>query len=80
MTWVSTRALVEGKEPGYGAGSGGVAIFPCAAGLCSFFVVFHIFKIAKKKFGDKILAIFCSWNGGLGLARFRRRRRRRRPS
>jgi hypothetical protein len=35
MTWVSTRALVEGKEPGYGAGSGGVAIFPCAAGLCS---------------------------------------------
>ena len=36
MTWVSTRALVEGKEPGYGAGCGGVAIFPCAAGLCSF--------------------------------------------
>ena len=36
MTWVSTRALVEGKEPGYGAGCGGVAIFPCAAGLCSY--------------------------------------------
>ena len=35
MTWVSTRALVEGKEPGYGAGCGGVAISPCAAGLCS---------------------------------------------
>ena len=33
-----------------------------------------IFKIAKKKFGDKILAIFCSKNqGGLrGGARFRR--------
>jgi len=25
-----------------------------------------LFKIAKKNFGDKILAIFCSWNGGLG--------------
>ena len=24
------------------------------------------------------MAIFCSWNGGLGVARFRRRRRRRR--
>ena len=34
------------------------------------------FKIAQKKFGDEILAIFCYWNGGLGLARFRRRRRR----
>ena len=30
----------------------------------------NFFKIAKKKFGDKILAIFCSWNGGLGVARF----------
>ena len=34
---VSTRALVEGKAPGYGAGCGGVAIFPCAVGLCSLF-------------------------------------------
>ena len=25
-----------------------------------------IFKIAKKNFGDKILAIFCSWNGVWG--------------
>ena len=28
MTWVSTRALVEGKEPGYGAGCGGRGDFP----------------------------------------------------
>ena len=25
-----------------------------------------LFKIAKKKFGDKFLAIFCSWNGVWG--------------
>ena len=38
-----------------------------------------VIKIAKKKIGDKILAIFRSWNGGLGGAQFRpssvRRRR-----
>ena len=35
-----------------------------------------LIKIAKKKLAIKFLAIFCSWNGGLGGARFRRRRRR----
>ena len=33
------------------------------------FWINFLIKIAKN--GDKILAIFCSWNGGLGLARFR---------
>ena len=31
----------------------------------------YFFKIAKKN-GDEKLAIFCSWNGGLGVARLRR--------
>ena len=35
--------------------------------------MFQVIKIAKKNFGDKILAIFCSKKGGLGGARFRRR-------
>ena len=33
-------------------------------------------KSPKKFLAIKFLAIFCSWNGGLGGARFRRRRRR----
>ena len=33
MTWVSTRALVEGKEPGYGAGCGGRGDFPLRCGV-----------------------------------------------
>ena len=33
MTWVSTRALVEGKEPGYGAGCGGHGDFPLRRGV-----------------------------------------------
>ena len=35
VTWGRTQALVEGKEPGCGAGCGGGGIPPCAAGLCS---------------------------------------------
>ena len=35
MTWVSTRALVEGKEPGYGAGCGGSGDFPLRRGVMS---------------------------------------------
>ena len=37
MTWVSTRALVEGKEPGYGAGCGGRGDFPLRRGVMFIF-------------------------------------------